>query len=99
MVRFLIMAKSELIKAAIAFRDWEKPWTFASAVLKQLADDSEGRALFGQLWMEACRSDNWQKTDISECCDTCDSWLNHRFSWLPEEARARFVRAAAYQWK
>jgi len=93
------MAKSDLIKTAIAFLDWEEPWTFASVVLNQLSDDSGDRAIFERIWAEACRSDNWQQADIAKCCDACDSWLKRGFSWLPEEARAQFVRAASYQWK
>ncbi|WP_244438996.1 hypothetical protein [Paraburkholderia dilworthii] len=55
------MAKSDLIKAAIAFREWQKPWTFDSVVLNQLSDDSEGQTMFRQIWAEACRSDKWQQ--------------------------------------
>jgi hypothetical protein len=93
------MAKSDLIKAAIAFREWQKPWTFDSVVLNQLSDDSEGQATFRQIWAEACRPDNWQHAEISKCCDACDSGLKNVFSWLPDEARAQFVRAASFQWR
>ncbi|MDQ7982048.1 hypothetical protein QYH69_33015 [Paraburkholderia sp. SARCC-3016] len=93
------MAKSDLVRAAIAFQEWGKPWSFDSVVLNQLSDDSDDRAIFMQIWAEACRSDNWQQADISRCCDACDSRLKCEFSWLPEEAGAQFVRAASFQWK
>ncbi|WP_109482343.1 hypothetical protein [Paraburkholderia sp. C35] len=93
------MAKSDLIRAAITFQKWEKPWSFDSVVLNQLSDNSEDRAVFMKIWAEACRSENWQQADISMCCDACDSRLKHEFSWLPEEARAQFVRAGSFQSK
>lgn len=93
------MARSDLIEVANAFLDWEKPSTFYPTVLSQLPHDSEDPAIFLQIWAEACRADHWQNADISKGCDACDLGLKKEFSWLPEDARAQFVRAASYQWK
>ena len=93
------MAKSDITRAALAFQDWDKPWTFESAVLDHLSDALEDQTVLAHIWIEACRSENWQQVDLSKCCDVCHSWLSSKFPWLPEEARAQFVRAASFQWK
>ncbi|MGC2968702.1 hypothetical protein [Paraburkholderia aspalathi] len=93
------MAKSDLIGAAIEFVDWEKPWTFYSAVLNHLSLESDDRAALEDVWAEACRPEYWRDADISKCCDACDHGLRNGFSWLPDDARAQFVRAASFQWK
>lgn len=93
------MARSNLIEVANTFLDWERPWTFYPAVLNQLSHDSNDPEIFLQIWVEACRADHWQQTDVSKGCDACDSGLKKEFPWLPEDARAQFVRAASYQWK
>jgi len=93
------MARPDLIGAAIQFMDWEKPWTFYSVVLDHLSHDSDDRAIFENIWGEACRPEHWQHVEISKCCEACDHGLKNGFSWLPDEARARFVRAASFQWK
>ena len=93
------MATLDLIGVAIQFKDWEKPWTFYSVVLDHISHDSDDRAIFERIWAEACRPEHWQYVDISKCSDSCDHGREIGFSWLPEEARVQFVRAASFQWK
>lgn len=93
------MAKPDLIGAAIKFMNWEKPWTFYSVVRDHLSHDSNDRAVFEHIWAEACRPEHWQHIGMLKCCDASDHALKSGFSWLPEEARAQFVRAASFQWK
>jgi len=93
------MPRSDLTEVVNAFQDWEKPWTFYSTVLSQLSRDSEDPDTLSQIWAEACRADHWQQADISKACDAVDCGLKIQFSWLPEDARRPFVRAASYQWK
>ena len=94
-----VMAKSKLIEAAMAFLDWEKPWMFHPIVLSQLSQDSEDQLTSEDIWVEACRPEHWQYVDITRCCVACHDGLKNEFSWLPEEARAQFVRATSFQWK
>ncbi|MFP3582790.1 hypothetical protein SCB29_04140 [Paraburkholderia sp. SIMBA_055] len=93
------MAKPDLIAVAIKFTDWEQPWTFYSTALDQICHDPDDRAIFEQIWAEACRPEHWEHVELAECCDSCDHGLKNRFSWLPEKARAQFVRAASFEWK
>lgn len=93
------MGKADLIAAAIKFTDWGEPWTFYAAVLGHVCHDSDDKAIFEHIWAEACRQEHWQRVDLAECCEACDHGLKEAFSWLPEEARAQFVRAASFQWK
>jgi hypothetical protein len=68
-------------------------------VMAQPALTASDRAIIEKIWLEVCGSSHWRHTDLSQCCATADHALTIAFPWLPEQARAKFVRAAAYQWK
>lgn len=93
------MAKNDLVEALNTFLDWEKPWTFYDVVLGRLSHSIDDQEEFERIWVEACRADHWQHSELARGCDACAHALARSFSWLPEVARAQIVRAASFQWK
>jgi hypothetical protein len=93
------VTKSDIFAAATAFVGWTRPWTFYDTVMEQPALTASDRAVIEKIWLEVCRASHWQHTDLSQGCASAHHALTIAFPWLPEQVRAQFVRAAAYQWR
>jgi len=93
------VAQSDIFAAATAFTDWARPWTFFDTMMASSALTPADRADIEKIWLEACGSSHWQGTGVSQGCAAADHALTVAFRWLPDQVRAQFVRAAAYQWR
>ncbi|MDH6153575.1 MULTISPECIES: hypothetical protein [Paraburkholderia] len=93
------MAKPDIFAVATAFVDWARPWTFFGAVMANPALTASDRADIEKIWLEVCEFRHWLRNDLSQGSASADYALGVAFPWLPDQVRAQFVRAAAYQWR
>ncbi|KJK03863.1 hypothetical protein UB44_05220 [Burkholderiaceae bacterium 26] len=89
----------EIIAAIETFEAWNQPWTFLEAVKAWPTLIAADRTTLQQIWIEACDARHWQHADNGQNAAAADLALQERFPWLPDHARAQFVRAASFEWK
>ncbi len=78
----LPVTKYNVFAAATAFVDWARPWIFFDTVIANPAPTASDRVDIEKIWLEACGSSRWQRTDLNQGCAIADHALTVAFPWL-----------------
>ena len=83
--------------AVIAFRDWDRPWTFHATVAAAL--EADARNEFEQFWQYALRQEHWSGRDLDACARATANALMEQFPHFRRDTLGAIARAASFQWR